>query len=275
MSDRDCVELLRWALPKLGMQWTGFRKVRGQVCKRIRSRVAALELADIASYRSHLELDPSEWAVLDGLCRVTISRFFRDKGTFRHLTECTLPRLARSARAGGRTHLRAWSAGCASGEEPYSLALAWRFGVAPREPGIQLEVLSTDIDPVLLDRASRACYPRATLRDLPESWRGAAFEEGSDEDQWYLVPPFTEGVSFERRDVRHPPPSGPFDVILCRNLALTYFEEARQVEVLRAMLGVLRDGGALVIGAHETLPPGAWPLTEEAPGRQVFRRINL
>ncbi|HSP81167.1 MAG TPA: chemotaxis protein CheR, partial [Myxococcaceae bacterium] len=71
MTDAECVELLRWAAPRLGLRWEGFRRVRGQVCKRMARRVKALGLESVAAWRERLEADPAEWAVLDGLCRVT------------------------------------------------------------------------------------------------------------------------------------------------------------------------------------------------------------
>lgn len=75
MKDTECVEFLQWALPRLHMRWQGFRKVRGQVCKRIGRRIRELNLGEGADYRTYLESHPAEWSVLDDLCRITISRF--------------------------------------------------------------------------------------------------------------------------------------------------------------------------------------------------------
>ncbi len=127
VKDADCTEFLQWALPRLGMRWPGFRRVRGQVCKRLRRRMAELGLRDLADYRALLETHPEEWTRLDGLCRISISRFYRDQGVWRTLEREILPRLADRARARGETRLRIWSAGCASGEEPYTLALLFAF----------------------------------------------------------------------------------------------------------------------------------------------------
>jgi chemotaxis protein methyltransferase CheR len=85
MQDAECVALLRWALPRLGLRWPGFRKVRRQVCKRITRRIRELGLADVTTYRERLESVPEEWPELDALCRITISRFYRDRAVFDHL----------------------------------------------------------------------------------------------------------------------------------------------------------------------------------------------
>jgi chemotaxis protein methyltransferase CheR len=111
------VEFLQWALPRLGLRWAGFRRVRGQVRRRVRRRVAALGLEDLDAYRAYLDAHPEEWEVLDALTPITISRFYRDRDVFARLEDDVLPALASAAAAAGRDGLRCWSAGCASGEE--------------------------------------------------------------------------------------------------------------------------------------------------------------
>jgi hypothetical protein len=76
MTDTECITFLHWALPQLRLRWAGFRRVRRQVCKRISRRIAELDLPGTAAYRDHLEHNPLEWPVLDGLCSITISRFY-------------------------------------------------------------------------------------------------------------------------------------------------------------------------------------------------------
>lgn len=79
MQDDECIQFLRWALPQLRMRWQGFRKVRGQVCKRINRRMTQLGIDSVTDYRDYLGDQAHEWRVLDSLCQVTISRFYRDK----------------------------------------------------------------------------------------------------------------------------------------------------------------------------------------------------
>jgi chemotaxis protein methyltransferase CheR len=98
LSDRQCVEFLQWALPRLGMRWEGFRRVRRQVCRRLRRRLSELGLPDLVAYRVHLEHHPEEWCALDGLVDITISRFNRDRGMFAFLTADVIPALAAGRR---------------------------------------------------------------------------------------------------------------------------------------------------------------------------------
>src|SRR5688572_21033252 len=138
MRHDACVPFLQWALPRLGLRWEGFRRVRAQVCKRIAERMRERGLADLVEYRALLEREPAEWTVLDDLCRVTISRFWRDRAVWDALHESVLPALVAAVVCRGSSSLRAWCAGCASGEEPYSLLLLWRFG------GVETKSLSLD-----------------------------------------------------------------------------------------------------------------------------------
>lgn len=269
-GDADCVALLRDALPRLGLRWEGFRRVRRQVCRRIDRRCRELGLDGLAAYRERLETHPDEWAVLDRLCRVTISRYRRDRAVWVALERDVLPALAAAALRARRRTVRAWSSGCASGEEAYTLALSWHFAVAPRFPGLRLRVLATDVDDTVLERARRACYPPGSLRELPATWRAEAFVER--DGLACLLPAYREGVHLARHDVRRAPRPGPFDLVLCRNLAFTYFADDVQREVGASLATVLRPGGALVVGVHEELPDGVGGLEPWPSARSVYLR---
>ncbi len=269
MKDSACVAFLQWALPILGLRWKGFRRVRRQVCKRIGRRLSALGLPDLDAYRARLAADEAEWRILDSLCRVTVSRFYRDRGVFDHLRHRLLPELVAGA-APGRLHL--WSAGCASGEEPYTLSILWRLGLAAARPGIEPCILATDADSALLERARDALYPASALKELPTAWREAAFVAHGA--RFRLRPEFRRGVEFRCADIRSDLPEGAFHVVLCRNLVFTYFEEALQRRLLDDIAARLRPGGALVIGSHEALPSGAAGLIPCAAAPGVFRKAN-
>jgi len=282
MRDEECVAFLQWALPRLAMRWPGFRQPRRQVCRRIQARIDALGLPDPSAYRNYLEDRPGEWEVLDHCCRVTISRFFRDRGVYRALYHVILPRLARQAIATGRHTLRVWSAGCASGEEPYSVALLWHHGLAERFPDLQLHILATDTDPALLDRAARACYPPGCLRELPRQWQATDFDHR--QGQYCLHALIQRTVTFCRHDVRETPPGGPFDLVLWRNLVFTYFAPQLQKQCLGQLGEVLVSNGVLVLGKHEALPEdtrgfsrlrAGWPIYCRRPDRHDRRGSTL
>ena len=253
MTDQECVQFLKWSLPRLRMRWNGFRKVRGQVCKRIDRRLHELGLADTAAYGSLLEQNRDEWEVLDSLCRVTISRFYRDREVFRLLEQDVLARLCEAAMAQGDRELRCWSIGCASGEEPYTLAILWDLGTGRLFPSMKISILATDADLTMIERAKEGCYAQGSLRELPLERKTDLIREGAG---FCVRSEEREKVIFLEQDIRKELPEGLFHLILCRNVAFTYFDEELQKEILTRLLGKLHDRGVLVVGSHEALPPG-------------------
>jgi chemotaxis protein methyltransferase CheR len=268
LKDAECIEFLQWALPRLRLRWPGFRKVRRQICRRVTQRLLELGLSGLDAYRTRLEEDPDEWKQLDALCHITISRFYRDRGVFDFLGRTVLPALAEQTE--GRAVLRAWSAGCASGEEAYTLALVWRLAVGRAFPDIDLNVLATDVDEKVLRRAAAAAYPESSLRELPEVWRNAAFARCGE--VYCLRDEFRSSVTVRSHDLRTAPPSGPFDLVLCRNVAFTYFDLDLQLEVVERLAACTRPGGALVLGTRETLPQDASGFQPWSAGLRVHRR---
>ena len=259
MRDTDCIAFLQWALPEMGFRWPGFRKVRRQVCKRVGRRLRELELADLGVYREHLEACPDEWKVLDGCCRITISRYFRDLEVYRQLGDQVLPALAQQVTSQGGKTLRVWSAGCGAGDEPYSLSILTRHAQDPHLRQVTVRIHATDSDVVQLERARTAIYPPGCLHDIPELLREAAFER-LGQGRLRLREIYREGVDFVSQDLRQTMPDGPFHLILCRNLAFTYFADAIQRDVLAGLLQRLDVGGYLVIGSHEQLPASGFTL---------------
>lgn len=270
MRDPDCIEFLQWALPRLKMRWAGFRKVRGQVCKRIGRRLKELGLADQNAYRIYLENHPEEWNVLDRFCRITISRFHRDRRVFHYLSKQIIPDLV--AQKGENESFRCWTAGCASGEEPYTLSILWHLSLQKRFPGIWLDIVATDSDPQLLERAESGHFSNSSIKELDPALVETAFE--SIDNGHHLHIEFREGVRFFCQDIRREMPEGPFDLILCRNLVFTYYETDLQCTILERIVSRLATGGVLVAGVHENLPEGGWPLLPFNASLPIFSKVD-
>lgn len=270
MKDVDCVRFLQWALPRLQMRWPGFRKVRGQVCKRIAKRLEQLQLTDARAYQDYLLQQPQEWPQLDKFCRVTISRFYRDKLVFTQLAQQVLPALAALAQARGSKLLRVWSIGCGSGEEPYTLVILWHHLLAAHFPAIQFSILATEVDPYLLERCAQACYAASTLRNLPADMRTAAFSKTAD--QYCLKPRYKTAVKFAQQDIRETMPRQQFDLILCRNLVFTYFDATLQAKILHDIHKHLKQHGWLILGVHEKLPSAGNGFTVVSERLGLYRK---
>lgn len=198
-------------------------------------------------YLRHLRATPEEREFLRPLLTVTISRFYRNRRAFDALAERVLPLLASRAET-----VRAWSAGCASGEEPYTLRIVWE---ELRPAGARLWVTATDVDEASLSRARTGLYETSSLREVPPGVAARHFRpEG---DRFRISEEIRGGVSFLRHDLQHDDPPGTFDLVLCRNAAFTYFDRTARLRAAERIASALSPGGVLMIGRTETLPPGS------------------
>jgi chemotaxis protein methyltransferase CheR len=269
VKGKDCITFLEWALPYLGLTWTGYRRVHRQVCKRLGRRLAMLGLGDMADYRGYLGRHPAEWGEVAAACLIPISRFFRDRAVFDRLGSDVLPEIARHVSLEGRNVIRVWSIGCASGEEPYSLSILWQLGPARAFSGLALEILAMDAAPHLIARARNGCYAKGSLREVPEAWiETAFFRKGG---LYCVRSAFGQGVSFVDADLESPLPKGPFDLVLCRNVILTYFALQRRKPALRRISSVMSDGGYLVVGRKEHLPASTKEFVPVGDALPIYR----
>lgn len=272
MKSPECTAFLQWCLPQLRLRWEGFRKVRKQVCKRLQHRIQVLELSDFSTYKNYLTDHVEEWEILDALCYITISRFYRDRGVFDTLRSEILPLLARQVRKNGEQELRCWSAGSCSGEEAYTLQILWQLGVKlSNNSSLPLRIIATDIDQHLLERAQKGYYPASSLRELPENFIQKAFEHSGKD---YIIQGlFTRNIEFIQQDIRTQVPFGMFHLIFCRNLVFTYFEKTLQIEILKRILDKLLPGGFLIIGSHESLPRELQDMVPYDKNQGIYQKL--
>jgi chemotaxis protein methyltransferase CheR len=271
MKDSRCVEFLQWSLPQLDLRWKGYRRVRRQVCRRITRRIAELGLGSVDDYQRYLAEHSGEWEILDRLCRVTISRFYRDREVFARFAAEVMPALLSLPDLEGGGVLRFWSIGCASGEEPYTLAILWHHLFRPVYPETIFEIVATERDQEMIARARAGRYTMSSLRKMPAGWLEKAFEPGEG-GTYVLKQPYREYVRFEQNDVRTLSPRFRFHAVFCRNLVFTYFLPQLQERIFSTLERGIVRGGALVVGAHESLPAGASgfePWTGHLP---IYRR---
>jgi chemotaxis methyl-accepting protein methylase len=239
-------EFLREATVLLGLQWRPFRK-KG-IKRKVERRVAEVGLADFKGYLHKVKKDSKERLFLSKILTITISRFFRDTEVFDALARSIFPDLLRE----NSSVLRIWCTGCASGEEPFSLALLWQEKFEQTWPQVHLFVLATDIDETLLERAKEGTYKKSSLREIPEDTLRNFFKK---EGEFYILEPaIRERIEFKRHDLLHEEPFLGMDVVLCRNLAFTYFSKGGQIEAAKKIALSLREKGYLVIGKDESLP---------------------
>jgi chemotaxis protein methyltransferase CheR len=235
--------------------------------RRIAVRVRARGLADADAYVELLRRDEAELDALLAALTIHVSQFFRNPSMFAELEARVLPELLERARAEGRP-LRLWSVGCASGEEPYSLALLLD-GLAP--PGSQADILGTDVSAAILERARAGLYEPQRLAEVPPAVRARYFEpQGRD---LRLAEPIRRMVRFERHNVLTAPEFPPADLIICRNVMI-YFSAPEQEKILARFAAALSPGGFLVLGKAEMLLGASRRLFQpDSAAERIYRRL--
>lgn len=230
---------------------------------RLTRRLRELGLHSFESYyRLVIEKGEEERVYLLDAISTNETHFFREPKQFEFLEQQLLPEWFREAASGRRPRkIRVWSAGCSTGEEPYSLAmtLLGTFqtlrGGAPAAPW-QIEILATDLSTRVLDRARKAVWPIEKAREIPPRYLQPFMLKGtgSQEGKIKAGPEIRSLIRFERLNLNEEvyPPSEPFDLIFCRNV-LIYFDAESKRRVIDRLLGFLPPAGHLFIGHAESL----------------------
>ncbi len=242
--------ILRAVLESIGTDLTGYR--RPVLFRRISDRLARLG-TDADEYMSICRINPDECRDLVSAIAINVSSFFRNPVVFEVLAQSVLPRLAQE-----KDELRIWSAGCAAGEEVYSIAILIQEELKrSKNTRTQPMIFATDIDRDVLKNAGMASYPRESLKDAKLGVVDSYFKSmGSG---FKLCAEVKKTVHFSVDDLlsqRAGAPAesvyGSFDLILCRNV-LIYFSSKHQKQVLHRLYNSLAKGGYLVLGDSETI----------------------
>jgi len=236
--------------------------------RRIASRVRALGLNDPQAYLQVLRRDSAEVDLLMTALTIHVSQFFRNPSMFATLERNILPELIQQVRAEGRGVVRLWSAGCSSGEEPYSLALV---ASALETTEIPLQIQATDLSPAILEVARAALFEPQRLAEVPAAVRERYFTP--EAGRFRLIDAVRRRVRFASHNLLTDPDYPRADLILCRNV-LIYFSREEQEKILSRFAAVLPPGGVLVLGKAEMLLGETRNLFRvESPAERIYRRI--
>lgn len=255
MLDDDGFRLL---LDHLDRPWSGYRKVRKGVKKRLLGHMTGLGCTSMPDYLQQIDADPTTLEQCEQHLAITISRFFRDRRLWDHLQTQILPNLAK--RFDGR--LRAWSAGCANGEEPYSLSMVV-LAASESMPGEnKIRILATDADAACLNRARQGHYGESSLKEVPDKFRRRWFRPVGRRS-WQINGRIGDCIHWRQHQLLAEPPSDRFHLIMLRNNLLTYYQGQRQQNAFNRILDHLVEGGILVVGSHEHPPSTSRPLERD------------
>ncbi|MBZ0156757.1 MAG: protein-glutamate O-methyltransferase CheR [Alphaproteobacteria bacterium] len=248
MSD-PLQEILEHARKTRGVDFSSYRT--GTIRRRLETRLYATGMTDYPSYYEYLRGEPGEMNALIEALTIKVSRFFRDPLVFEVLRETVFPELLHTF---GGDSLRIWSAGCARGEEPYSVALLLREMSEKEGEWPDTFIIATDIDTESLDAARTAVYRDEALTNVRKGHLDRYFSAGNGFHR--LREEIRSMVTFSYHDVMtgFPPKEGVFSdyhLILCRNV-LIYLESPAQERVMKCFMESLAEGGYLILGKAET-----------------------
>ena len=234
----------------LDYSWSGYRRVRKGVKKRIRRHMQQLYCRDISAYLKVLDRQPQRRRECELLMTVSISRFFRDRRLWEMLENRWLPHII----AGNPLKMKVWSAGCGCGQEPYSFIIVWEHLKKCFKSLPQLEVVATDRHPRYLEHAMSGVYNLSSLKELAVEDRAVFFENRKGVKRFVIRNELKSDVHWKIHHLLTDPPEADFNVIFLRNNVLTYYRHGAQNKAISNVLNCLKPGGLFIIGCHETLP---------------------
>jgi chemotaxis protein methyltransferase CheR len=240
------------------------------VYSRLAKRLRALGLSSFRDYCALIESDRGGDERKRMLASLTtnVTRFFREPHHFDHLRDRVLPGLLKRAAAGGR--VRIWSAGCSTGQEPYSIALTL-LSLMPEAARHDVRILATDIDPNVVAEARRGAYSEDHVSPIPADFRKKWFVAGAD-GHWQVKPELASLITFNELNlIGRWPMKGAFDAIFCRNVVI-YFAESTQAEIWKRFKSIMAPGGTLYIGHSERLT--AVESSFESDGLTTYRLLG-
>ena len=238
------------------------------VKRRVAARIRAVGFDDPEPYIELLQESVAEQEQLLEAITINVSQFFRNPSTFALLEKKVLPELLQQARS-QNSKLRIWSAGCASGEEAYSISLLCQDLL---QDGDLLSIVGTDISNDILQRAKQACYGKNRLSEVPAVVLKNYFVAQGNE--FRLSEEIQQRVRFFRHDILSEQPNFRVDLVLCRNL-LIYFSRALQEQIIRTLAKALSPGGYLVLGRAETMVTSGRDLFQCIdPAERIYRRLE-
>src|SRR5215216_2479537 len=262
-ADRDLEVLLDYLRRSRGFDFTGYK--RTSLSRRIHKRMQAVGVDSYLGYLDHLEVDPEEFTQLFNAILLNVTSFFRDPPTWEFLAAEILPRIL--ADKGDGEPVRIWSAGCASGEEAYTLAMVAAEAMGADAVRERVKIYATDLDEEALRQAR---YAAKQVEGVPPELLERYFEHNGD--HYTFSKELRRLVIFGPHNLIQDAPIPRIDLLVCRN-TLMYLNSETQAQVLARFSFALREGGYLLLGKAEMLLAHSDLFTSVDLKRRVFRKV--
>jgi chemotaxis protein methyltransferase CheR len=272
MTDKDFGKLSSFVYEELGIKMPSAKKIMLQ--SRLQKRLADLR---ISSFEDYIEFVFSEEGLESELIKmidlITTNKtdFFRESSHFDYLTETALPEICSGRSA--KKNIKIWSAGCSSGEEPYTIAMVLK-DYLQMYPDIDFEIFASDISMRILQKAATAIYPEERISTIPHVLKSKYFLKSKDQTNKTvrLVQEIRSRVTFHRLNFMdtYYAVEKEFDIVFCRNV-LIYFDRETQQKVITKLASKLKHNGFFFLGHSESITNMKVPLRQIKP--TVFRKV--
>jgi two-component system CheB/CheR fusion protein len=229
-----------------GFDFTGYK--RPSLMRRICKRMQMVGVEGFSAYQDYLEVHPEEFAPLFNTILINVTGFFRDPAAWDYLAARIVPHILEEKKSDGP--IRVWSAGCASGEEAYSLAMQFAEALGVEVFIERVKIYATDVDEESLVQARQATYPERALEGVPEELRRKYFEPVAN--GFMFRASLRRAIIFGRHDLVQDAPISRLDLLVSRN-TLMYFNAETQAQILARFHFALNPTGVLFLGKAEML----------------------
>ncbi len=244
MDDRQFNSILDY----FHLSFKGYKKVRKGVKKRLVRHMQKLQCPTVKAYLDKISNNPELCHECRLILTVSISRFFRDRMVWKTISTDMFPVFEKA----GQEVVYAWSAGCARGEEPYSLKILWEKAKTRGLKMPCLHLLASDINPDYLAAALKGTYGKTSVKEVRELDRNTYFTVRKK--QFSVKSFLKKDIHWEKIDLCHTLPEQQFDLIFLRNNILTYLGDKEKIALFKRIVHQMKPGGFLVKGTHEVLP---------------------
>jgi two-component system CheB/CheR fusion protein len=267
-TDEDAAfeNLIRYIQEGRGIDFRGYK--RTSLRRRIALRMEHLHVETFVDYHAFLEAHPQEFIDLLNTVLINVTSFFRDADAWDTLKTQVLPQLVAPGR--DRDQLRLWSVGCATGQEPYSLAMLLCERLGAEQFNRRVKIYATDLDEAALNTARHAAYLPREVTGVPEAFLSKYFERTNN--HFVVGRDFRKSVIFGRHNIVSDAPISRIDLLVCRNL-LIYLETETQDVVLPRLHYALVDDGFLFLGKAETQLVRSNLFTAVDTKHRLFRKV--
>src|SRR5262245_61494648 len=240
---------------------------RAALTRRFEKRLDAVKVSGFEEYMDYLEVHPEEFAKLFNTIMIKVTSFFCDRASWTFIREEVVPRIMAHTNAG--EPIRAWTAGCASGEETYTLAMILADALGPDQFSTRVKIYASDIDDDALAQARSGSYDAHRIGTVPEDLLEKYFE--THRDRWVFRSDLRRSVIFGRHNIVLDAPISRLDLLVCRN-TLMYFNAETQAQILNRFHFALSERGYLFLGRAEMLVTHTGLFTPLNLRHRVFNR---